>query len=67
MYTSQLKKKKDNCENIYSVNYLYLIIGKVDGHIEEQNKSKYSVFNSTDEIKEVFKKSCGMGKNLGWD
>ena len=46
---------------------MYLIIGKVDGHIEEQNKSKYSVFNSTDEIKEVFKKSCGMGKNLGWD
>ena len=31
--TSQLKKNGD-CENIYSVNPLYLIIGKVDGHIE---------------------------------
>ena len=27
-------KKIDDCENIYSVNPLYLIIGKVDGHIE---------------------------------
>ena len=30
-----IKKKNDVCENIYSVNSLYLIIGKVDGHIEE--------------------------------
>ena len=41
-------------EDIYSVNPLYLIIGKVDGHIEcnsvecEKNKSKYLVFDSTD-------------------
>ena len=27
-------KKIGDCENIYSVNPLYLIIGKVDGHIE---------------------------------
>ena len=27
-------KKIGDCENIYSVNALYLIIGKVDGHIE---------------------------------
>ena len=38
-------KKIDHCENIYSVNSLYLIIGKVGGHIEcksieEKNKSK---------------------------
>ena len=49
-------KKIDDCENIYSVNPLYLIIGKVDGHIEEKNGSKYLVFDSTDENKEVLKK-----------
>ena len=35
---------------------MYLIIGKVDGHIEEKNGSKYLVFDSTDENKEVLKK-----------
>ena len=35
---------------------MYLIIGKVDGHIEEKNESKYLVFDSTDENKEVLKK-----------
>ena len=49
-------RKIDDCENIYSVNPLYLIIGKVDGHIEEKNGSKYLVFDSTDENKEVLKK-----------
>ena len=50
-------KKIDDCENIYSVNPLYLIIGKVDGHIEcEKNKSKYLVFDSTDEDKKVLKR-----------
>ena len=49
-------KKIDDCENIYSVNPLYLIIGKVDGHIEENNGNKYLVFGSTDENKEVLKK-----------
>ena len=54
-------KKIGDCENIYSVNPLYLIIGKVDGHIEENNGNKYLVFDSaelcsTDEDKEVLKK-----------
>ena len=35
---------------------MYLIIGEVDGHIEEKNGSKYLVFDSTDENKEVLKK-----------
>ena len=35
---------------------MYLIIGKVDGHIEEKNGSEYLVFGSTDENKEVLKK-----------
>ena len=49
-------KNIDDCENIYNVSPLYLITGKVDGHIEERNGSKYLVFDSTDENKEVFKK-----------
>ena len=32
------------------------MIGKVDGHIEENNGNKYLVFDSTDKNKEVFKK-----------
>ena len=35
---------------------MYLIIGKVDGHIKENNETKYLVFYSTDENKEVLKK-----------
>ena len=36
---------------------MYLIIGKVDGHIKsKKNGSKYLVFDSTDENKEVLKK-----------
>ena len=34
---------------------MYLIIGKVDGFIEEKNESKYLVFDSTDVNKEVLK------------
>ena len=35
---------------------MHLIIGKVDGHIEENNGNKYLAFDSTDENKEVLKK-----------
>ena len=34
---------------------MYLIIGKVDGHIEEKNGSQYLVFDFTHENKEVSK------------
>ena len=33
-----------------------MIIGEADGHIEEKNVSKYFVFDSTGENREVFKK-----------
>ena len=49
-------KEIDDCENIYRVNPLYLIIGKVNGHIEEKNGSKYLVLDSVGENKEVLKK-----------
>ena len=46
-------EKIDDYENVYSVNPLYLIIGKAIGHIEENNGDKYLVFDSADENKEV--------------
>ena len=49
-------KKIDDWDNIHSVNPLYLIIGKVDGFIEEKNGSKYLVFDFTDKNKEVLAK-----------
>ena len=38
---------------INSVNFLYLIIDKVDGYIEEKYGNKYLIFASTDKNKEV--------------
>ena len=35
---------------------MYLIIGKVDGYIEEKSGSKYLVLDSTDKNKEVLEK-----------
>ena len=49
-------KKIDNCENIYSVNPLYLRIDHANGYIEEKGVNKYLVFDSTDENKELLKK-----------
>ena len=49
-------KRIDDYKNIYSVNPLYLIIAEVDAHIEEKGGSKYLVFDSTDENREVLKK-----------
>ena len=44
-------KKIDDCENIYSVNPLYLHITHVSGYIEEINENKYLIFDSIDEKK----------------
>ena len=49
-------KKTGDYENIYSVNPLYLIIGEVDGFIEEENESKYLVFDSADKNREWLEK-----------
>ena len=45
-YTIQ---KIDGCENIYSVNPLYLHINHGNGYIEEKGVNKYLIFDSTDE------------------
>ena len=49
-------KKICDYENTHRRNLLYLIIGKVDKHIEENNGNKHLVFDSTDENKEELQK-----------
>ena len=49
-------KKIDGCENINSVNPLYLLIDHASGYIEEKNGNKYLIFDSVDENKEILKK-----------
>ena len=49
-------KKIDDCENINSINPLYLNITHASGYIEEKGANKYLVFDSTDENKELIKK-----------
>ena len=48
-------KKVDDCENIYNVNPLYLLINPANGYIGEKGVNKYSIFDSTDENKELLK------------
>ena len=55
-------KKIDDCENIYSVNPLYLLVNHASGYIEEKNGNKYLIFDSVDENKEVLKKYADV-----WD
>ena len=49
-------EKIDNCNNINSVNPLYLMIDEMIGHFEEKNENKYLVLDDVDENKEVSKK-----------
>ena len=49
-------KKIDDCENIYSVNPLYLLINHASEYIEEKDGNKYLIIDSTDENKELLKK-----------
>ena len=48
-------KKIDACENIYSVNPLYLLVNHANGYIEEENGNKYLIFDTTDENKDLLK------------
>ena len=56
--------KIDDYENVYSVNFLYLTIGKVIEHIKEKNGGKYLVFDSSDENKEVLNNVTKFGVGL---
>ena len=54
-------KKIDDCENVYSVNPLYLLINHANGYIEEKGVNKYLIFDSTDDNKESLKKAMKLG------
>ena len=58
-------KKIDDCENIYSVNPLYLLINHANGYIEKKGVNKYLIFDSTDENKELLKNKMMFGMELG--
>ena len=49
-------KSISDCENINSVNPSYLMIGEVDGYIEQNNGNKYLDFASTEKNKKVLEK-----------
>ena len=56
-------KKIDDCENIYSVNPLYLLVNHANGYIEEKNGNKYLIFDdSVNENKGLLKKYADV-----WD
>ena len=54
-------KKIDDCENIYSVNPLYLLVNHANRYIEEKSVNKYLIFGSTDEKKELLKNTMMFG------
>ena len=49
-------KEIANCNNINSVNPLYLMTDKMIGHFEENSENKYLVLDDIDENKEVSQK-----------
>ena len=57
-------KKIANCNNINSVNPLYLMINEMIGHFEEKNENKYLVLDDVDENKEVSINMKKFGKVL---
>ena len=56
-------KKIGDCENIHSVNPLYLLVNHASGYIEEKNGNKYLIFyDSVNEKKRLLKKYADV-----WD
>ena len=47
-------KKIANCNNINSVNPLYLMINEMIGHFEEKNKNKYLVLDDVDKVSKKY-------------
>ena len=46
-------KEFGDCENIHSVNPVYLIIHSATGHFKEKNDEKYLILDLTDKYEEV--------------
>ena len=63
-------KKFGDCENIHSINPLYLIIRSATRHFKEKNDEKYWNLDSTDKYEEVLSgirsqiKTLNGGKEL---
>ena len=57
-------KSISDCENINSVNRLYLMIGEVDGYVEGNDGNKYLTFASTDKNKKGAKKVFWIKLNI---
>ena len=58
-------KKIDDCENIYSVNPLYLLVNHASGYIKEKNGNKYLIFDdSANENKGLLKNMQMFGMEL---
>ena len=58
-------KKIDDCENIYSVNPLYLLVNHASGYIEEKNGNKYLIFyDSVNENKGLLKKYADVSDGI---
>ena len=57
-------KKFSDCENIHSVNPLYLIIHSATGHFKEKYREKYLIIDLTEKYKEVWSKIKSEIKKL---
>ena len=57
-------KKFRDCENIHSVNPLYLIIHSATGHFKEKNGEKHLIIDSTEKYEEVFSEIVSEIKTL---
>ena len=65
-YTGYITTKKiDDCESIYGVNPLYLLVNHTNRYIEEKNGNKYLIFDdSVNENKELLKNMRMFGMEL---
>ena len=63
-YIGYITVKDSYYVKINSVNPLYLIISEADGYIKEKNRSKYLVFDSTNENNEALKNIMNFGMGL---
>ena len=58
-------KKINDCESIYSVNPLYLLVNHANRHIEEKHVNKNFIFDdSVDENKELLKKHADVWNGI---
>ena len=61
MFTILVTLWLKNCENIHSVNPLYLIIHSATRYFKEKNGGKHLVIDSTEKYEEVF---SGIGSEI---